>query len=108
MKTFFLSSTLVLAVIFLLPLGLFAETKTDNGAALSDSIMPVLSYDGELQTDGHNQNYASCRMYYEVCLNRRLSIGQCYWRLTICNFACEVDAIAKGNKRGMNRCYQEE
>ena len=106
MKSIVLRSTLVLAVIFLLPLGLFAETNTDDGAALSDPMMPVSSYDEGLQTDGHNPNYKRCQREYQRCV--RFRFAQCVYKLSICLGLCEIDAICIGGGQGIKSCYQEE
>ncbi len=108
MNAFFLRTTLVFAVIFLLPLGLLAETNTDDGTALSDSVMPVSSYDGELQTDGHNPNYMGCNADFEICRRFGVDVTQCEWQRTACLFACDVDQVASGSRQGIRSCYQAE
>ena len=104
MKTLFLRLTLVFAVIFILPLGLFAETNTGDGAALNDSIMSVSSYDVELQTDGQNHNYGACYMVYYGCLY--YGWPNCYHNLNACLAGCDIDSI--DDPKGRAACYQEE
>ena len=107
MKSLFLWSTLVFAVIFFLPMGLFAEKNTDDGPLISHSIMPVSSYNGELQTGVHNQNYGRCQLNYALCLN--IASNQvCSMLLNVCFAGCEIDTISRGNLRGTGSCYQEE
>ena len=109
MKALLLRTALVFAVIFILPLGLFAEPNTDDGASLSGSIMPVPSNDGDLQTDGHNPNYRGCQFNYGLCMG--LASGShkiCSMIRNVCYAGCEIDTIARGRKNGLNMCYQKK